>query len=130
MGLDVQTLSSEKSRKIVAERVQSDEWWVLLSHNDRTSGLMNSIEEKFYSNSANRDFEVAVIPGVLGIAMMRKRRMSAKDLAEVFRKHGAEVDPVRLEERDLVVPAVEGERAAAEALIRQFFLWLRRSDLN
>jgi hypothetical protein len=82
-------LDGPTSAALLRQRLASRQWWMFVIVNFTGLELVERIEHRFYSGRANRDFEMIGMPylaglGAVAIALGRKRRMSARELARHF----------------------------------------------
>ena len=110
---------------IIRERMASHEWWILFATPNMLH-VTTAIEEEFYADEANEDFQLLLCVGqpFLGFFFAHKRRMSSLQLGNFLKEHAGESVPTLisplLEERDLFVFLGPGE----EDMGLDFFNWL------
>jgi hypothetical protein len=84
-------LNEEGMRRMIRERVQSREWYLIPQVSDAAGHVMQEIEAKFYppGTEANADFEIILgMPHVFCLAMAHKSRMPYAEMMKI-------VDPER-----------------------------------
>lgn len=101
-------LGSADATAVLSERLTSRRWWCFIIVNNVGLPFVDSVERRYYSGKANRDFEMMVFPfvagvGVVGIGLAKKRRLSVRQLgkhmdaagmvreAETLARHGNDV---------------------------------------
>lgn len=102
--------------KILKERLESREWWILLPLGKEGLRVVDKIERQFYWDDAGNDFDIAFCPVgnvfPLVVALGKKARLSPNRLQELLRKDSA--IPVILGNKDVVVLGGEdAERVVA-----------------
>lgn len=94
------------AKKMLKERVQSREWWILF-WTDATSHIIMQIEQTHYSGDDNGAFEIvtcgfAPLP-FIAVVLAKKDRMSAEQLADLLQEHSTKkVDQAALESHDII----------------------------
>lgn len=114
--------------RLINERLDSKEWWVFVASHDLGAAFLEHIEETYYSDDKNIDFELSMAFGFMSpltaFAMAKKKHMSAHELAGLMNLH--------LEGSDDEKAATEDELAKRDilflgidpAMLDQFSLWL------
>lgn len=93
-------LQSELS-KMLRERYDSHEWWILVPVDADGKDMLRRIEEAYYWDEAGWDFDVALHPA-LQFALAKKTRMSPEQLFDICGYVGGQITLAELEGVDVV----------------------------
>ena len=112
--MSVAILDWDTVHKMVQERLNSHQWWLMFNVD-----LMTDVEDTYYSESGSAgDFEVLFGGplGTLSMAFAHKRRMSSQQLAALIGSNASD-----MKDRDIIFVADSDEDLLAAAwLMRNF----------
>jgi hypothetical protein len=111
-------------RQLIKARLDSHEWWVLVSGPSQDqSGLIRRLEATHYAGEAGTDFETLLIPdtrlGLVAVFLARKLRCLPSEMQAVLQRHSGAPLPgstVDLSKRDLFI--ISDDRRTAAALTK------------
>jgi len=105
----------------IHRRLASRAWWLIVACERQGIAFCSHIERTYYSGSANKDFELVVMPamregfGFVGLFLARKTRMSADRLQREIADRVGPISVEELLERDVLFPHPDVKVAAALA---------------
>jgi hypothetical protein len=72
----------------VRRRLDSREWWVLVTSERQGTAFAGHIERTYYAGAANKDFELLMLPalaegfGIVGLFLAKKSRLMSVDVQD------------------------------------------------
>jgi hypothetical protein len=99
-GLKIQPVNWEESRKILADKFNDREHWILIVHS-LASRLLVEIEQRYYTGEKSRDWTMVVAEHCgqsFTVVAARKRHMHPYQFASLLRQ----VIKIHMGERDLL----------------------------
>lgn len=118
--------------RLINGRLDSKDWWIFVASHDLGAAFLQHVEETYYSDDKNIDFELTMAFGFMspltGIVMAKKKHMSAHELADLMNLYlqasdgEEEATEDELEKRDILFLGID------PAQLDKFSLWLGEED--
>lgn len=133
--MDIELLEKGKTRTRIIKKIDSRDWWVVVSCTPEAAGLLAGIENRYYTGTKNKDFHIAILPPMLldplqpiiGVAMAKKEHMNPQQLAGMLCEMGAEVTAADLRNQDILFPMDPDRHGWIVGLVCR---WLYRPEMN
>jgi len=87
MGSGISLMSQDDVRDFVRQRIEARSHWIFVHGLGEAMGFLSDIEDRYYAGKANADFEVILSPVSFSITLAHKRRMPARKLLRILKRH-------------------------------------------
>jgi hypothetical protein len=87
MESGIRLSSQNEVRDFVRQRIEARSHWIFVHGLGEAIDFLSDIEGRYYNADANADFEVLLSPVGFSITLAHKRRMPARKLLRILKRH-------------------------------------------